>query len=225
MDERKQEYIDRYIKNEMSVQERQCFEERLVSDAELREQYEFTLQVQTVLRSRAEKLERMKDWDNASAEKNTMIANRKRTGWVAAVILTAAAAWVGGTFLLPDKEVKMPPLDQSGWELYRSGDNLSQIAALIQEEHYAEALQVIDEKEKNVYSFSRKSSPVTDEERERMEYEQKVARLNAYHMKWLKVYALVGLGRMDEALEVLDFLRKEEGVYQMQADSLYRLMK
>ena len=73
MDERKQEYIDRYIKNEMSVQERQCFEERLVSDAELREQYEFTLQVQTVLRSRAEKLERMKDWDNASAEKNTMM--------------------------------------------------------------------------------------------------------------------------------------------------------
>lgn len=225
MDERKQEHIDRYIKNEMSVQERQCFEEQLASDAELKEQYEFTVQVQTVLRSRTEKLERMKDWDNAFAEKNAMTASRKRTGWIAAVILTVAAAWIGGIFLFSGREVKMPPLDQTEWELYRSGDNLSQIAALIQEEHYAEALRIIDEKEKDMYYSSGMSLPATEEERERMEYEQEVARVTIYHLNWLKVYALMGLGRTDEALSVLDLLRKEEGIYQLKADSLYRLMK
>ena len=44
-------------------------------------------------------------------------------------------------------------------------------------------------------------------------------------LKWLKVHALLGLGKTEEALALLEEIRKEPGVYRMKADSLYNVIK
>ena len=43
-------------------------------------------------------------------------------------------------------------------------------------------------------------------------------------LKWLKVYALIGVGRRDEALGLLSELANSDGAYQKSADSLYDVL-
>lgn len=225
MDEQKQDYIDRYIRKEMSEEERRHFEMQLLSDPELQEQYEFTLQMKEALKSRKDKLERMRRWEDDS--KMSRNVKHRSVMWGVTVSVAVAAVLVAGIFLFSPQKAEMPPLDDSAWEVYRSAGTYSQIVSLIQQERYAEALQEIErqEQENSRLSMDVVSAPLTDEERERMEYEQEAARQDADHLRWLKVYALMGLERREEALEVLDSLRKKEGIYQGQADSLYRMLK
>ena len=59
-----QDNIDRYVLGEMSVEERAGFERQVAQDAKLQEQLEFTQHVNTAIKSRNEKLEKMEAWDD-----------------------------------------------------------------------------------------------------------------------------------------------------------------
>ena len=58
-----QDKIDRYILGEMSAEERTDFEKQVAQDAELQELLEFTKNVNTAIKSRNEKLAKMKEWE------------------------------------------------------------------------------------------------------------------------------------------------------------------
>lgn len=229
MDEKKQELIDRYIKDEMAVEERRQFEKLLSEDAELQEQYEFTRQLQEALKSRMEKMNLMKQWEDEEAEPAVRKAGHRKTLWrivasVAAVVVISVSLYM---FIQPSTQVKMPSLNESYGDVYRSSGELSQVKDLILEKRYAEALQMIDSLEKwtQVDEKNGVKATMSDEERERIQYEQEVELQEADRLKWLKVYALMGLERREEALQLLDELRCSNGIYQRKADSLYRLIK
>lgn len=229
MDEKKQELIDRYIKDEMVAEERRQFEKLLSEDAELQEQYEFTRQLQEALKSRMEKINLMKQWEDEEAEPAVQKAGHRKTLWrivasVAAVVVISVSLYM---FIQPSTQVKMPSLTESYGDVYRSSGELSQVKNLILEKRYAEALQMIDSLEKwtQVDEKNGVKANMSNEERERIQYEREVERQEADRLKWLKVYALMGLERREEALQLLDELRCSNGIYQRKADSLYWLIK
>lgn len=58
-----QEKIDNYVLGKMTTEERKSFEEELTVNKELREQYDFTLQLKNAITSRQEKLKLLKFWE------------------------------------------------------------------------------------------------------------------------------------------------------------------
>ena len=63
---------------------------------------------------------------------------------------------------------------------------------------------------------------ISDEERRA--YDQMLIQEKADELSWMKVYALLGVDRRDDALQVLDGLRHTEGEYKEKADSLYLII-
>ena len=62
MNEERQDMIDRYIRGEMNDREKAAFETQLAADAELKDQFDFTVTTVAALRSRREKLKRIEEW-------------------------------------------------------------------------------------------------------------------------------------------------------------------
>ena len=60
---------------------------------------------------------------------------------------------------------------------------------------------------------------------EDLEYEKEIIEEELHRLQWLKAIALKGCNKKEEALSVLDDLRKIKGEYQLKADSLYKELK
>lgn len=75
-----QDRIDNYLLNRMSGEERQAFERDMEQDKELREQVEFTKDIQTALKSRNEKLARMQEWQEEMDEEAKRAYGYRATG-------------------------------------------------------------------------------------------------------------------------------------------------
>ena len=61
--------------------------------------------------------------------------------------------------------------------------------------------------------------------KEDIEYEKEIIEEELHRLQWLKAIALKGCNKREEALSVLDDLRKIKGEYQLKADSLYKKLK
>lgn len=110
----------------------------------------------------------------------------------------------------------------------RNGGDLAQIEALIQNKDFGKALTAIEEAEKEMYAtapvFAPDDTP-DDELHEQMAYEANERQQRTDDLKWLKVYALIGLEREKEALSLLDQLRNGNGEYKERAGKLYLELK
>ena len=60
---------------------------------------------------------------------------------------------------------------------------------------------------------------------EDFEYEKEIIEDELHRLQWLKAIALKGCDKKEEALSVLNDLRKIKGEYQLKADSLYKELK
>ena len=105
--EDKQDQIDRYLKGEMSEQECSIFEQTLVDDKTLNEQFVYSKLVQEVISSRSAKLEKISKWENmaiqnnSSSLMNTMRAHRLWPyRWVASILLVFSLGIFGINYLL-----------------------------------------------------------------------------------------------------------------------------
>lgn len=213
-----QDRIDDYMLNRMSDKERQAFEKEVNDDPELKNQLEFSMKVQQGINNRNEKLAAMRKWDKPS------VPVRRVIYWASGV----AAVFIAGLFviniksnhLVRDKEEIMLSSANSSKdngvilyderfpniEAYESYEGIRgdvkylEIEALLDDGQYEEALAVIEKEEREL-----------DES-------------DSYELCWLKAKAFVGLGRKEEALELLDVLRQTECEYKQEADSLYRVV-
>lgn len=211
MNDNQQHEIDRYVLGRMTADERRDFEQRMEHDEALRSQCAFTQDVRDALVSRQEKLRQMRRWD--------MLAFVRR--WqVAAACLSGVAAVVFCFFLFTPKRT-LPPFNADSIELWRGGTDLQQIARLVSARQYSEALTLITRAE-TVVLQPVDTTGLTFEARQ---YECQAQQLEADHLRWLKVYALNGLGRDDEALQLLRSLSEHPGHYQHTADSICQRWK
>lgn len=226
MNQEYQDRIDKYLFGEMPLKERLSFEQEMEKNTELREQFEFTESVRMAIVKRNERLAQIREWEKNYKAKNTVKLKRHYMYWASGI----AAVLVVGFFLFSTykfggtKNGYSP--DSMSYNTYRGGnDNASIIQALVDGD-FAAALTQINEKELNLEAeriqMAGKKDSIDSEE---YSYMQEVFKVQADELCWLKVHALIGLKRKEEAMAILDEIRRSESQYRMQADSLYKVYK
>lgn len=229
-----QDRIDNYLLHRMTEEQRKAFEQELLTDEELRDQLEFTRAVQRTVRSRNEKLEAMERWRDdyvwGEANSHKPIANSQQSRanrtrqvllWTSGIV----AILVAGFFIfrtLHSDEVSVPNkpiiLVRNG---FRGGPDYSDIVRLLEEGNYEIALEAIDEQQIAVRADSCELVLKQYTDNEARAYDMQIVKDKYDDLKWLKIQALFGLHRLDEALTLLNDLRSSEGYYRYPADSLY----
>ncbi len=245
-----QDKTDRYILGEMSAEERTEFEKQVAQDAELQEQLEFTQNVNTAIKSRNEKLAKMEEWEDPVSVYRTTgtedccseplcgkpaepSGSKKIWLWIPSIV-AIAAIFVFGYFLIVPMEsssgdVYIAP--QMLVDNYRGSGSLQQIAGFINRRDYEKALVAIEMEEKTLrikeseLADSISSATMNEERSEALDYERNLLISMGYDLRWLKINALLGVGRKDEAIALLKEFKTERGEHRIQADSLYNVLK
>lgn len=140
--------------------------------------------------------------------------------------LLAVGCFVTLPLMQDDAEYMQGPILPAGTA--RNGGDLAQIESLILNKDFDKALTAIEEAEKEMHATAPAFAPadtLDDELREQMAYEANERQLRTDDLKWLKVYALIGLEREKEALSLLDQLRNGNGEYKESAGKLYLKLK
>lgn len=247
-----QDHIDDYLLDRMSDEDSKVFEQELKNDDELREQMEFTKDVQTATKSRNEKLAKMQEWeDDYEWEEDRGVAARYRpTGsgyescsmpsenrtfakphssrkgylyWISGV----AAIFIAGFFLFntfygDEEELQYSPMKMENGAV-RAGSGYAEIEQLLVNKDYQQAFMLIEQEEKAISEQRMQIDSIVDDEKRA--YDKMLIQAKADEISLLKIYALIGLDRREEALLLLDELRNKESDYKGQADSLYQILK
>ena len=227
-----QDNIDRYLLNQMSAEERDVFEKKCGENAELQEQLEHTRNVQKIISERVEMLAKIRQWDDEYSKKRQIVSKRRTLYWVYGI---AAVSLVGCfyTYIMSGPELKetenLVLMSQSENEQVISFGVGDFVMAMPDERGSGEdELTKIEEKEKRLAERINQlyQKQLIDEIGKEV-YNSRIERLNVQKQRLLlrKVQVFIELHHVDEALEILDELRKAEGRYQAQADSLYNLYK
>ncbi len=240
-----QDKIDEYLLNRMPEKERWLFETVVAKNEELREQLEFTKQLQAAVKSRKEKLTKISEWQEE--DKKTAMAEMQQratgSGYPATryhkssrpyqkrlriVIwsLGCIAIFIAGLFIftplhiVEDKAHRAP----LSYENIKANTNYSTIEQLIKQKMYERAIRTIEQEEQLLKSDL---MPIKGGKtrKERQTYDAELLAEKTDELMWLKANALLGLGKNEEAMNLLNLLRKKEGKYQQSADSLYYRLK
>ena len=154
-------------------------------------------------------------------------SSRKWIYWVSGI----AALFVVGFFLTQTMFVSKSPrmVKQQGafgsdyTDTFRGGTSFSEIEELIEKRNFTEALAQIEQKRIYLDKETEELSAISNAERR--EYDALLIKNKQDDLKWLKIYALIGLNRKAEAIMLLEELRSTDGSYRMAADSLYNSLK
>lgn len=217
-----QDHIDDYLLDRMSDEDSKAFEQELKNDDELREQMEFTKDVQTATRSRNEKLAKMQEWKDDYAWEDDRRGKRQYLYWISGI----AAIFIVGFFLIHNymdsKEDMMFNPSSIEYSTMRGGSNYENIEKLLVDYNYEKAMKQIEIEEAKIAEQRTATDSISDGEHRA--YDLMLIQEKADELSWLKVYALLGADRRDDALQLLDELRHTEGEYKEKADSLYLII-
>lgn len=227
MKEEYEDRIDAYLMGTMTEDERRQFEADTKKDDELKRQFEFTRDVQAALKSRIEKLIAIKEWEKRKEEEKK-VASRKRIYWASGI----AAVFIVGFFLFnniyvsEDADVAFSPRPQ-GVSTIRGIDATTE--NLLAKSDYQGALERIESLEDEIatelMTLEREKGARGAEGEDEIAYKQEELKFKQEELSWLKVQALLGLNRKEEAIALLDKIRHSESEYKEQADSLYNVLK
>lgn len=155
-------------------------------------------------------------------------SNRKFIYWISGI----AALFIVGFFLfknvyfVEDADVAFSPRPQ-GVSTIRGIDSTTE--NLLAKADYKGAFDRIvtleDEIATELMMIDREINSRGETEDEKLAYKQKELKVRQEELSWLKVQALLGLNRKEEAIALLEKIRNSESEYKEQADSLYNMLK
>lgn len=247
-----QDHIDDYLFGRMSDEDSRSFEQEMKRNEELREQMEFTKDVQTASKSRNEKLAKMQEWKDdyewedhrsvaaaryrptgsgydscpAPSEKKIYVTPYSSRKQIIYWISSIAAIFIVGFFIFhndisSEEEMTFNP-SAIEYGSIRGGGSYSKIEKLLDNKNYEDALKQIEIEEEILVKQRTATDSISDEERRT--YDKMLIQEKANELSWMKVFALFGVNRFDDALRLLDQLRHMEGEYKDKADSLYLII-
>ena len=103
----------------------------------------------------------------------------------------------------------------------RGGTDFTDIEELLVSQDFESALAQIEKQEQELADEIAIIEQDSGQDNERKEYERQLIESKMDDLNWLKVQTLLGLGKKDKAIELLNTIRKSNSDYSLQADSLY----
>lgn len=227
MDERNLERIDRYLRKEMSSEENRDFEQEALNNAELLEEVDLSYRVKRSLTDRQRKLYITSKWRN---KKRDRIIRLSTITSVAAILLVGIFLW---SPLNNDISVEEPLLaaveDKSIENVQQKREKVLQtVKNSIEEGREENAVELIEQLERvheiptlEDISMGRlvANNLLSNEKSDTLEIH-----FDAYELHWLKICALIKIGKSKEAKAELETFVKIDGMYKHRADSVLLLL-
>lgn len=225
MDERNFELIDKYLRREMTPEERLNFEQEALNNPELRRETELTYRIKRSLANRQQKLHRTA---HCEIKKKYKIAGAATAASIAAVLAVgffltkpAQITEVNSEIIAANTSVNAPEtLKKKSEAIVTVKKSLSEGK---EEVAIAEVTKLEDE---NIIPTLSDVSAGKFVVSQPMEVEDaEVLSKDAYELHWLKIRSLIAIGKKEEAIQLLMSFVQIEGIHKAAADSLLQKMK
>lgn len=226
MDERNFELIDKYLRREMTLEERLNFEQEALNNPELRRETELTYRIKRSLADRQRKLHRTA---HCEIKKKYKIAGAATAASIAAVLavgffLTKPAhnTEVSSEIIAANTSVSAPETLKK-----KSEEAIVTVKKSISEGKEEVAIaEVTKLEDENIIPTLSDVSAGKFVVSQPMEVEDAdVLSKDAYELHWLKIRSLIAIGKKEEAIQLLMSFVQIEGIHKAAADSLLQKMK
>lgn len=226
MDERNFELIDKYLRREMTPEERLNFEQEALNNPELRRETELTYRIKRSLANRQQKLHRTA---HCEIKKKYKIAGAATAASIAAVLavgffLTKPAqnTEVSSEIIAANTSVNAPETLKK-----KSEEAIVTVKKSISEGKEEVAIaEVTKLEDENIIPTLSDVSAGKFVVSQPMEVEDAdVLSQDAYELHWLKIRSLIAIGKKEEAIQLLMSFVQIEGIHKAAADSLLQKMK
>ena len=226
MDERNFELIDKYLRREMTPEERLNFEQEALNNPELRRETELTYRIKRSLANRQQKLHRTA---HCEIKKKYKIAGAATTASIAAVLAVgffltkpAQITEVNSEIIAANTSVNAPETLKK-----KSEEAIVTVKKSISEGKEEVAIaEVTKLEDENIIPTLSDVSAGKFVVSQPMETEDAdVLSKDAYELHWLKIQSLIAIGKKKEAIQLLMSFIQIEGKYKATADSILLKMK
>ena len=226
MDERNFELIDKYLRREMTPEERLNFEQEALNNPELRRETELTYRIKRSLADRQQKLHRTA---HCEIKKNYKLAGAATTASIAAVLAVgffltkpAQTTEVNSEIIAANTSVNAPETLKK-----KSEEAIVTVKKSISEGKEEVAIaEVTKLEDENIIPTLSDISAGKFVVSQPMEVEDAdVLSKDAYELHWLKIRSLIAIGKKEEAIQLLMSFVQIEGIHKAAADSLLQKMK
>ena len=226
MDERNFELIDKYLRREMTPEERLNFEQEALNNPELRRETELTYRIKRSLANRQQKLHRTA---HCEIKKKYKIAGAATTASIAAVLAVgffltkpAQITEVNSEIIAANTSVNAPETLKK-----KSEEAIVTVKKSISEGKEEVAIaEVTKLEDENIIPTLSDISAGKFVVSQPMEVEDAdVLSKDAYELHWLKIRSLIAIGKKEEAIQLLMSFVQIEGIHMAAADSLLQKMK
>lgn len=226
MDERNFELIDKYLRREMTPEERLNFEQEALNNPELRRETELTYRIKRSLADRQQKLHRTA---HCEIKKKYKIAGAATAASIAAVLAVgffltkpAQITEVNSEIIAANTSVNAPETLKK-----KSEEAIVTVKKSISEGKEEVAIaEVTKLEDENIIPTLSDVSAGKFVVSQPMEVEDAdVLSQDAYELHWLKIRSLIAIGKKEEAIQLLMSFVQIEGIHKAAADSLLQKMK
>ncbi len=226
MDERNFELIDKYLRREMTPEERLNFEQEALNNPELRRETELTYRIKRSLADRQQKLHRTA---HCEIKKKYKIAGAATAASIAAVLAVgffltkpAQITEVNSEIIAANTSVNAPETLKK-----KSEEAIVTVKKSISEGKEEVAIaEVTKLEDENIIPTLSDVSAGKFVVSQPMEVEDAdVLSKDAYELHWLKIRSLIAIGKKEEAIQLLMSFVQIEGIHKAAADSLLQKMK
>lgn len=229
MDEKYLDLIDRYLRKEMSPQESLSFEQKALNNPELLREVELTYKVKHRLADRQRKLYQTMEWEKKKRYRSVGMLSCLS---IAAMLLVGIFFWKPADISLEQNKTvakaENPAIKKETESvLDRSEKTIRKVRKSIEDGKDAEALNDIAmlEESEALPSLNMMAEHKTPMSSNLYTQERDSLIVDAYELHWLKIKAMVKIGKTKEALESLKLFSTIEGKYKSEADSLLTILE
>lgn len=228
MEEKYNDLIDRYLRNEMSREEKLVFEQQVLNNEQLKSELELTCRIKNRLADRQQKLRKTTEWKRRSMKGYIYMG---AVTSIAASLAIAFLVWPASHHSLEEPSVEaiaMAPSSAPTEEqaIVHVEEATKKARANVKKGKDKEVIESVNELESRQFipqvgqisEIKLMSATVDTQDRDTL-------LSNAYELYWMKIQSLLRTGKKAEAKTLLQEFSSIEGRYKEQADSLLNTLE
>ena len=228
MEEKYNDLIDRYLRNEMSREEKLDFEQQVLNNEQLKSELELTCRIKHRLADRQQKLRNTNEWKRRSMKGYIYMG---AVTSIAASLAIAFLVWPASHHSLEEpsgEAIAMAPSSAPTEEqaIAHVEEATKKARANVKKGKDMEVIESVNELESRQFiprvgqisEIKLMSATVDTQERDTL-------LSNAYELYWMKIQSLLRTGKKAEAKTLLQKFSSIEGRYKEQADSLLNTLE